>query len=86
MRTYRANHTRTLKADVYAEKVSQYLPEIFEKLARDGKKTSHQNIADYLNSKGILTRRKNEWNRKTVKDLFKRLKNIPGMKNKIISY
>lgn len=85
MRTDRANHTRTSKANEYAERVLQYLPEVFEKLARDGKKTSHQNIADYLNTKGILTRRKNKWNRKTVKDLFKRLQNIPGVKDEIIS-
>lgn len=58
-----------------------YLADAFHYFDENNLKPTNQKIAEYLNDRGVLTRMKNNWTRKAVNDLCKRLNALPCVKD-----
>ena len=71
MKTFNANISRSKNADIFAVKMISALKEAYSMAE---KMLTLQEIADYLNENGILTRRDKKWTRMQVGRLLKRIK------------
>lgn len=71
MKTFNANKSRSQNADIFAVKMISALKEAYSM----AENATFQEIADYFNENGILTRRDKKWTRMQVGRLLKRIKN-----------
>lgn len=71
MKTFNANKSRSKNADIFAVKMISALKEA---CSMAEKMLTLQEIADYFNENGILTRRDKKWTRMQVGRLLKRIK------------
>lgn len=71
MKTKNANISRIKNADIFAAKMISALKEAYS--ATD-KQPTLQEVADYFNENGVLTKRGKKWTRMQVSRLLKRIK------------
>ena len=71
MKTSSANISRSKNADVFAVKMISALKKAYSMAEKE---LTLQEVADYFNENGILTRRNKKWTRMQVSRLLKRIK------------